>query len=66
VLPTSQIRTTTGDIYQNAYVEKVVSDGIIISYKLDNGGMAMTKLLFYQLPAELQQRYEPKPKDVGP
>ena len=65
-LPTIQIKTATGDIYSDAYVEKVVSDGIIISYTLDNGGMAMTKLLFYELPNDLRQRYEPKPKDTGP
>lgn len=66
VVPTNQIKTVTGDVYNNAYVEKVVSDGIIISYTLDNGGMAMTKLLFYELPNDLRQRYEPKPKDTGP
>jgi len=47
-------------------VEKVVSDGIIISYTLSNGGLAMTKLYFYELPNDLRQRYEPKPKDTGP
>jgi hypothetical protein len=66
VAPTNQIKTVTGDIYNNAYVEKVVSDGIIISYSLDNGGMAMTKLFFYELPNDLRQRYKLKHKDVGP
>jgi len=66
VAPTNQIKTVAGDIYRNAYVEKVVSDGIIISYTPENGGMAMTKIYFYELPNELRQRYEPKPKDVRP
>jgi hypothetical protein len=66
VAPANQIKTVAGDIYNNTYVEKVESDGIIISYTLGNGGMAMTKLDFYELPNDLRQRYEPKPKDAGP
>jgi hypothetical protein len=65
VAPTNQIETVTGDIYSNVYVEKVVSDGIIISYAPRNGAMAMTKIFFYELPKVLRQRYEPKPKDAG-
>ena len=66
VAPANQIKTVAGDIYSNAYVEKVEPDGIIISYALSNGGMAMTKLVFVELPADLRQRYEPKPRDGGP
>ena len=65
VAPTNQIETVTGDIYSKVYVEKVVSDGIIISYAPRNGAMAMTKIFFYELPKVLRQRYEPKPKDAG-
>ncbi|MGD0350967.1 MAG: hypothetical protein ABSB84_11750 [Verrucomicrobiota bacterium] len=43
------------------FVEKVVSDGIIISYTPDNGGIAMTKVDFYDLPNDLRQQYERKP-----
>jgi len=66
VAPSSQIKTVKGEIYNNARVEKAVSDGIVISYSLDNGGLAMTKLYFYELPNDLRERYEPKPKDTGP
>jgi hypothetical protein len=65
-VPTNQIMTVSGYTYKNAHVEKVEPDGIIISYTSGNGGMAMTKLYFEELPSELRQRYEPKPKDAGP
>ncbi|MGD0350383.1 MAG: hypothetical protein ABSB84_08745 [Verrucomicrobiota bacterium] len=66
LVPTNQIMTVSGYTYKNAHVEKVEPDGIIISYTSGNGGMAMTKLYFEELPSELRQRYEPKPKDAGP
>jgi hypothetical protein len=61
VAPTFQLRTITGNTYKNVFVEKVVSDGIIISYTPDNGGIAMTKVDFYDLPNDLRQQYERKP-----
>jgi hypothetical protein len=42
------------------YVEKVESDGIIVSYTPAHGGMGMTKITFDDLSAELRQRYEKK------
>jgi len=60
VNPTNAIVTTDGMIYENAQVEKVESDGIIISYTLPNGGWAMSKVYFNELSAELRQRYEKK------
>ena len=56
-----QLKTASGDIYNNVYVEKAVSDGIIISYAPENGGIAMTKIYFYELPNDLRQRYEKNP-----
>jgi hypothetical protein len=43
------------------YVEKVESDGIIISYTLTDGGLGMTKIDLDDLSGELQQRYGFKP-----
>jgi len=59
VNPTIEIRTADGTIYENAQVEKVEPDGIIISYTL-RGGSAMSKVYFNELSAELRQRYEKK------
>jgi len=61
-----QLRTASGDIYNNVFVEKAVSDGIIISYAPENGGIAMTKIYFYELPSDLRERYEKKPANAGP
>jgi hypothetical protein len=61
-----QLRTVSGDIYENAFVEKSVPDGIVISYRPHNGGIAMTKLFFYELPPDLRQRYEKQPAPAKP
>jgi hypothetical protein len=58
VSSTNEIVTTYGTIYENAHVEAVDSDGIIVSYRPAGGGLAMSKVDFDELPAELQQRYE--------
>jgi hypothetical protein len=58
--PTNEIATASGAIYKNVYVEKVESDGIIVSYTPAHGGMGMTKITFDDLSAELRQRYEKK------
>jgi hypothetical protein len=58
--PANEIATISGAIYENVYVEKVESDGIIISYTPARGGMGMTKVLFGDLPTEWRQRYEKK------
>ena len=60
VKPTNEIVTVTGEIYKNAQVEKVQPDGIIISYTPAGGGLAITKVYFEDLSAELRQRYEKK------
>jgi hypothetical protein len=61
--PANEIATASGAIYKNVYVEKVESDGIIVSYTPARGGMGMTKIYFYDLSAELRQRYEKKKAD---
>ena len=58
--PTNDIVTTDGTIYENALVERVEPDGIVISYTLPSGGVAMSRISFNDLPAALRQQYEKK------
>ncbi len=60
--PAEDLVTTTGAVYKAARVEKVEPDGLIISYVPAGGGMAMTKILFEDLPDPLRQQYEKKKK----
>jgi hypothetical protein len=61
--PLAQVKTApalvtiTGSVYRNAEVQRVMPDGIIISYTPAGGGWAMTKVNFEDLSPELQQRY---------
>jgi hypothetical protein len=57
VAPTNQLVTLSGDIYNNVYVEKVQSDGIIISYTPKRGGIAMIKIYLYELSDQSQRRF---------
>jgi hypothetical protein len=56
--PATELVTTTGSIYKNVEVERVMPDGIIISYTPAGGGWAMTKVNFGNLSPEMRQRYE--------
>jgi len=58
VNPANELATATGAIYENVHVEKVESDGMIISYTPARGGVAMTKVYFDDLSAEARQRYQ--------
>lgn len=58
VRPANELVTTTGVIYKNVEVERVVADGIVISYSPANGAWAMTKVYFRDLPTEIRQQYE--------
>jgi len=49
--------TAMGSVYRNAEVQRVMPDGIIISYTPAGGGWAMTKVNFEDLSPEMQQRY---------
>ena len=53
-----ELATVNGSIYKNVEVDKVMPDGIVISYTLEGGGWAMTKVLFSDLSPEQRQRYE--------
>ena len=55
--PANELVTTTGVIYKNVEVQKVMADGIVISYTPAHGGWAMTKVYFQDLPAEIRQQY---------
>ena len=54
-----EISTATGAVYKNVQVEKVESDGMIISYTPTRGGIAMTKVYFDDLSDDLRKRYQP-------
>lgn len=55
--PSNDLVTLTGATYQNVYVERVQTDGIIISYTPVQGGFAMTKIYFNDLSSEMRQKY---------
>lgn len=56
--PVNKLVTVAGTIYKNVEVERVVSDGIVISYIPAHGNWAMTKVPFRDLPPEIRRQYE--------
>jgi len=56
--PASEMKTTDGTVYNNPYVEKILPDGIIVSYSTASGGMGITKLFFDSLPDEVRRKYQ--------
>jgi hypothetical protein len=56
--PTNELVTTTGAIYKNVEVQRVVADGIVISYTPAHSDWAMAKVYFRDLPAEIRRQYE--------
>ncbi|MEI7535302.1 MAG: hypothetical protein WCK57_13120 [Verrucomicrobiae bacterium] len=56
--PADNIVTIYGTVYRHAQVEKVETDGLVISYWTANGGFAVTKLDFRMLSPELQKQYQ--------
>lgn len=56
--PTNELVTTAGQVYRNVEVERVANDGIVISYAPVQGGWAMTKVPFRELPPVIRQQYE--------
>jgi hypothetical protein len=58
VRPANELATISGSIYKNVEVERVMADGILISYTPANGGWAMIKVYFQNLPTEIRQQYE--------
>jgi hypothetical protein len=58
VRPANELVTTTGVIYKNVEVQKVMADAIVISYTPAHGDWAMTKVYFRDLPPEIRRQYE--------
>jgi hypothetical protein len=50
-------KTTTGKEYKNVMVRSVEPDGILVSYE----GRVLMKVLFSELPKDVQQRFQYKP-----
>ncbi len=46
-----------GKVYSAVKVQKVEPDGLTVSFEPERGGFGVAKLLFAELPAEVQQRY---------
>jgi hypothetical protein len=57
VRPSNELVTTSGATYKNVEVQKVTSDGIVISYTPAQGGWAMTRINFEDLPPDIRQKY---------
>ena len=53
----TDIVTIYGTVYKNALVEKIDSDGLVISYSLHDGGLGMTKVYFTDLPENYRELY---------
>ena len=58
VRPANELVTTSGVIYKNVEVQKVMADAIVISYTPAHGDWAMTKVYFRDLPPDLRRQYE--------
>ena len=61
VRPSNELVTTTGAVYRNAEVERVMPDAIIISYTPAGGGWAMTRINLSDISPDMQQRFRKKP-----
>lgn len=66
VNPTNELVTTDGTIYENVQVEKVQPDGIVISYTLPTGGVAMSKVFYSQLSPQSRQQFGRKSTPLLP
>jgi S1-C subfamily serine protease len=53
----AQITTRDGTTYQGVTVQKVDPDGLMVEYRLANGGTGLAKLKFPDLPASLQEKF---------
>jgi hypothetical protein len=56
--PANQLTTVSGSVYSNVEVERVMPNGIVISYTPKGGGWAMTKISFDDLAPEVRLKYE--------
>ena len=56
--------TRTGTVYHNFHIEKADATGLLISYKLSDGGMGITRVSFDVLPENIQNQYGYDPKNA--
>lgn len=56
--------TRTGTVYHQFHIEKADANGLLISYKLEDGGMGITRLSFDVLPEKIQNQYGYDPKNA--
>jgi hypothetical protein len=56
--PVNVLTTISGSVYKNVEVERVMANGIVISYTPAGGGWAMTKISFDDLSPEIRLKYE--------
>jgi hypothetical protein len=56
--PVNELTTISGSVYKNVEVERVMANGIVISYTPAGGGWAMTKINFEDLSPEIRLKYE--------
>jgi hypothetical protein len=56
---TNEIITIYGTVYKNPTVEKLATNGIIISYQPTGGGLAIAKIYFEDLTYADRQQYKP-------
>jgi hypothetical protein len=56
--------TRSGTVYHHFHIEKVDPTSLLISYKLSDGGMGITRVDFADLPENLQSQYGYDPKNT--
>ena len=56
--------TRTGTVYHNFHIEKADATGLLISYKLSDGGVGITRVSFEVLPEKIQEQYGYDPKNA--
>jgi hypothetical protein len=64
VSATTDLVTRTGTVYHHFHIEKADATGLLISYKLEDGGMGITRVSFDVLPENLQNQYGYDPKNA--
>ena len=52
------LETVNGTIYHGVVVERVETNAIVISYVPANGGTAMLRVYFDELPFDVREQYE--------
>ncbi|MGA3283501.1 MAG: hypothetical protein ABSD57_03450 [Verrucomicrobiota bacterium] len=56
------VTTVSGKVYEKIQVSKVEPDGVVVSYTPKEGGMAITKISFEELPDDWRDHYGYSPQ----